>query len=230
MNDPCILIVDDEPLARMRLKSMLKHLNFEQIIEAKHGAQGVELASSQMPDLIFMDIEMPELDGIKAAAEIKLQHPSMPIIFSTAHDEFALQAFDLSAADYILKPLSLDRLKQAIEKVGLNFINDKIQVKRGNDVIRLAVSDIICLMAEDKYVIAHLHQQTFLLDQSLAEFENEFSGFLRIHRNALINTAHLKGIHHCPGQAPQALLNNLTLQPNISRRQLPLVKKLLKEL
>ncbi len=225
-----ILIVDDEPLARMRLKSMLNHLEFDQVIEASHGAEGVAMVSKHLPDLVFMDIEMPELDGIEAAAIIKQQHPSIPIVFSTAHDEFALKAFDLSAADYLLKPLSLDRLKQAIEKVGFSCTHDKIRVKRGNDVIMVSINDIICLMAEDKYVTAHLSDQTILLDQSLAEIENSHPMFLRIHRNALINTQYLKGIHLSSGQSPMALLENVSIQPVISRRQLPTVKKLLKEL
>ncbi len=225
-----ILIVDDEPLARMRLKSMLKHLDFDHVLEAGHGAEGVAMVSKHLPDLVFMDIEMPEMDGIEAAATIKEKHPSIPIVFSTAHDEFALQAFDLSAADYLLKPLSLERLKQAIEKVGFSCTHDKIRVKRGNDVIMVSINDIICLMAEDKYVTAHLSDQTILLDQSLAEIEKAHPMFLRIHRNALINTEFLKGIHLSPGQSPMALLENVTIKPVISRRQLPAVKKLLKEI
>ncbi len=225
-----ILIVDDEPLSRMRLKSMLKHLDFSSVFEAKHGAEGVLMASKHLPDLVFMDIEMPELNGIEAATEIKQKHPSMAIIFSTAHDEFALQAFDLSAADYLLKPLSLERLKQAIEKVGLTCAHDKIRVKRGNDVIMVAASDIICLVAEDKYVCAHLRDQTLLLDQSLAEIEKSHPIFLRIHRNALINTEYLRGIHSTPGKPPVALLNHIDTQPTISRRQLSAIKKALKEL
>lgn len=225
-----ILIVDDEPLARMRLQSMLTHLNFENIIQAKQGAEGVVLASKHLPDLVFMDIEMPELNGMEAAAEIKRRHPSMPIIFSTAHDEFALQAFDLSAADYLLKPISMERLKQAIEKVGLSSGHDKIQIKRGNDVVLVAVSDIICLLAEDKYVTAHLSQQSLLLDQSLAELEKKYPLFLRVHRNALINPYYLTGIHTVPGESPQVILQHTNIQPTISRRQLPAVKKLIKKL
>lgn len=225
-----ILIVDDEPLARMRLKSMLKQLDFAQVLEANHGAEGVAMVSKHLPDLVFLDIEMPEMSGTKAAALIKQQHPSIPIIFSTAHDEFALQAFDLSAVDYLMKPLSLDRLKQALEKVGLDCSHDKIRVKRGNDVIMVSVNDIICMMAEDKYVTAHLSDQTLLLDQSLAEIEHKHPLFLRVHRNALINTQYLKGIHLAPGQSPQAMLENVDIQPVISRRLLPAVKKLLKDI
>ncbi len=225
-----ILIVDDEPLARMRLRSMLNHLNFNDIWEAKHGAEGVSMASKHLPDLIFMDIEMPELNGIEAASAIKKNHPSIPIIFSTAHDEFALKAFDLSAADYLLKPLSLERLKQAIEKVGITYTDDKIKVKRGGDVIMVSASDIICLMAEDKYVSAHLRDQSLLLDQSLAEIEKLHSIFFRVHRNALINTTYLKGIHNRAGKPPVALLEHTEIQPIISRRQLSAVKKILKEI
>lgn len=225
-----IMIVDDEPLARMRLKSMLEHLSFNDIIEAKHGAEGVEKAIKFLPELIFMDIEMPELDGMQAAAQIKQSHPSIPIIFSTAHDEFALKAFDLSAADYLLKPLSLERLKQAIEKVGIDCASDKIKVKRGNDVLLVPVNEIICFIAEDKYVTAYLNQQSMLLDQSLAEIESTYSQFVRIHRNALINPDFLTGIHVAPGKPPLAIMQHIELQPTISRRQLPVIRKLIKEL
>lgn len=225
-----ILIVDDEPLARMRLKSMLEHLNFEHVIEAKHGLEGVEMAKKHLPELIFMDIEMPELNGIEAATQIKQNHPSIPIIFSTAHDDFALKAFDLSAADYLLKPLSLERLKQAIEKVGLDCGADKIKVKRGNDVILVPVNEIICFVAEDKYVTAYLNQQSMLLDQSLAEIETTFSQLVRIHRNTLINPDYLTGIHVAPTKSPLAIMQHIEFQPTISRRQLPVIRKLLKDL
>ncbi|VAW48308.1 hypothetical protein MNBD_GAMMA02-1824, partial [hydrothermal vent metagenome] len=108
--------------------------------------------------------------------------------------------------------------------------HDKIRVKRGNDVIMVAASEIICLMAEDKYVCAHLRDQTLLLDQSLAEIEKSHSIFLRIHRNALINTEYLRGIHNTADKPPMALLDHTDIQPVISRRQLSAVKKLLKEL
>lgn len=209
---------------------MLGHLNFKHVLEAKHGKEGVAMATEHLPDLIFMDIEMPELNGIEAASQIKQNHSSIPIIFSTAHDEFALKAFDLSAADYLLKPLSLERLKQAIEKVGFTDSHDKIQVKRGNDVILLTASDVICLVAEDKYVTAYLTQKAFLLDHSLAELENKYPLFIRIHRNALINPEFLTGIHNAPGQLPQAVLRHIELKPTISRRQLPAVRKLLKQI
>ncbi len=114
--------------------------------------------------------------------------------------------------------------------MGFDCSNDKIQVKKGNDVILVAVSDIICLMAEDKYVTAHLSDQSILLDHSLAELESKHSQFLRIHRSALINTQYLEGIHVVKGQSPTALLNNTDIQPTISRRQLSTVKKLLKQL
>ncbi|MGJ8663278.1 MAG: LytR/AlgR family response regulator transcription factor, partial [Marinicella sp.] len=149
---------------------------------------------------------------------------------STAHDDFALQAFDLSATDYLLKPLSIERLKQAMDKVGFSCNDDKIRAKRGNDVIMISANDIICLLAEDKYVTAHLNDQNILLDQSLAEIEQEYAMFLRIHRNALINKNFLKGIHTRPGQSTLAILEHTEIQPTISRRQLSAVKKILKEL
>jgi two-component system response regulator AlgR len=225
-----ILIVDDEPLARMRLKHMLNHLHMEHILEASHGQEAITMVASQLPDLIFMDIEMPELNGMEAARVIRQNHPSIPIIFSTAHDDFALKAFDLAAADYLLKPLSIERLKQALERVGVADCGEKITVKRGNDVIRVAVDDIICMMAEDKYVTAHLSDQTLILDQSLAELESMSNQYLRIHRGCLVNVNYLQGIHMNKEHKPTALLDQVSVRPLISRRQLPAVKKLIKQL
>jgi len=225
-----VLIVDDEPLARMRLKHMLNHLQMDDILEASHGQEAISLAASQLPELIFMDIEMPELNGVEAARTIREKHPSIPIVFSTAHDDFALQAFDLAAADYLLKPLSIERLKQALERVGVADCGEKLTVKRGNDVIRVAVDDIICMIAEDKYVTAHLSDQTLILDQSLAELEAMSNQYLRIHRGCLVNVNYLRGIHLNQDHKPTALLEQLDVRPVISRRQLPAVKKLIKQL
>ncbi|TDR20539.1 LytR/AlgR family response regulator transcription factor [Marinicella litoralis] len=225
-----VLIVDDEPLARIRLKHMLNHLHVEHVFEANNGIEAVSMASKNMPDLIFMDIEMPELNGMEAAQQIKQSHPNMPIIFSTAHDDFALKAFDLAAIDYLLKPLSIDRLKQALNKVGLKPSGEKITVKKGNDVIMVAVDDIICMMAEDKYVTAYLSDQTLILDQSLADLEKLSNQYLRVHRSCLVNVNYLKGIHMNQDHKPSVILDKTDIKPVISRRQMAAVKKLIKQL
>ncbi len=225
-----ILIVDDEPLARVRLKHMLSHLQINDVAEANNGQEATVMVSKIMPDLVFMDIEMPEMDGMEAAKIIRQLHPNIPIIFSTAHEDFALKAFDLSAADYLLKPLSIDRLKQALHKVGLSPQAEKIAVKKGNDVIMVAVDDIICMMAEDKYVTAHLSDQTLILDQSLAELEKLSNQYLRVHRSCLVNVNYLKGIHINQNHKPTVILNQIEIRPLISRRQLAAVKKLIKQL
>ncbi len=225
-----VLIVDDEPLARIRLKHMLNHLHIDQVFEATNGNDAIAMASKQLPDLVFMDIEMPELNGLEAAQVIKKAHPQIPIIFSTAHEEFALKAFDLAADDYLLKPLSIDRLKQALHKVGLQASAEKITVKKGNDVIMVAVDDIICMMAEDKYVTAYLSDQTLILDQSLAELEKLSNQYLRVHRSCLVNVNYLKGIHMNQHHQPSVILANTEIKPVISRRQMAAVKKLIKQL
>ncbi|MCB1582487.1 MAG: response regulator transcription factor [Xanthomonadales bacterium] len=225
-----VLIVDDEPLARMRLKHMLNHVQINDVLEADNGQKATELVAKYMPDLVFMDIEMPEINGIEAAQRIKQAHPSIPIIFSTAHDDFALKAFDLSAHDYLLKPLSMERLKQALDKVGVSHSPEKITVKKGNDVIMVAVDDIICMIAEDKYVTAYLSDQSLILDQSLAELEKLSNQYFRIHRNCLININYLKGIHMNQEHKPTVILNKVDIKPLVARRQLAAIKKLIKEL
>ncbi len=225
-----VLIVDDEPLARMRLSHMLNHLQLTDVIEACNGQQATDMVAKYLPDLVFMDIEMPEMDGIEAAQKIKQAHPSIPIIFSTAHDDFALKAFDLSAHDYLLKPLSMERLKQALDKVGVAHSPEKITVKKGNDVIMVAVDDIICMMAEDKYVTAYLSDQSLILDHSLAELEKLSNQYFRIHRGCLINVDYLQGIHLNADHKPTAILDKIDIKPMIARRQLAAVKKLIKNL
>lgn len=225
-----VLIVDDEPLARMRLKHMLKHLNLSDVLEAEDGQKAVGMVAKHLPDLVFMDIEMPEMSGIDAATVIKQAHPGIPVVFSTAHDDFAIKAFDLSADDYLLKPLSIERLKQALNKVGINHSAEKITVKKGNDVIMVAMDDIVCMVAEDKYVTAYLSDQSLILDQSLAELETMNSQYFRIHRNCLINVNYLKGIHMNQQHKPTALLDKVDIKPLIARRQMAAVKKLIKGL
>lgn len=219
-----ILIADDEPLARMRLANMLGHLGQHHIIEAQDGQQAVTLATKNRPDVVFLDIQMPHVNGLDAAEQIKSLMPHVPIIFCTAHDEFALKAFDLAAGDYLLKPVALERLKQAMEKVGAST-TQKITVKQGQNTFAIPVDDMICFIAEDKYVVAHLADREFLLDMTLTQLEKNHPQLLRLHRNCLAHRAYLTGIHVDEQHKPHALLKNIDLQPAISRRQLAAVKK-----
>ncbi len=219
-----ILIVDDEPLARRRLAGLLAHLGSHQISMADHGEQALEKMAEHYPDVVFMDIEMPVMDGMQAAKKISREYPQTAIVFLTAHEQFALPAFEVKAVDYLLKPVSSDRLQETLERIDVNQ-KEYIQIKDGGRLLRLPVTQIVCFHAEDKYVTAHLKHNHYLLDQSLTELAHCYPQFIRIHRSWLVNIHYLRGIECDDRQSQVALLKHIDLRPPISRRQLPDVKK-----
>ncbi len=219
-----ILIVDDEPLARRRLAGLLSHLGSHQISTANHGEQALAVMADACPDVVFMDIEMPVMDGMEAAKIIHRDYPQTAIVFLTAHEQFALPAFDVKAVDYLLKPISSERLQQTLERIDANE-KHYIQIKDGGRILRLSVTQIVCFHAEDKYVTAYLKQNHYLLDQSLTELAQSYPQFIRIHRSWLVNIHFLRGIDNDETHGTVALLKHLDIKPPISRRQLSDVKK-----
>ncbi|HHL31077.1 MAG TPA: response regulator transcription factor, partial [Oceanospirillales bacterium] len=222
------LIVDDEPLALMRLQKMLEHVGITDIVTAKNGQQAVNAVQLYHPHVVILDIEMPVLSGIEAAAIIKQQSPESQIIFCTAYDEFAIKAFDLSASDYLLKPVSRERLLQALKKVNPEQTEVSFSFYQGNDLNSLPLDDIYCFISEEKTTFMHCRLGVVIIDEPLVELESRFhKQLLRINRNALINVSELYGIHREATQA-YAKLNNTDYQPQISRRNIAKVKEYLK--
>ncbi|KAA3639812.1 MAG: DNA-binding response regulator [Proteobacteria bacterium] len=219
-----ILIVDDEPLARRRLAGLLSHLGSYQISTADNGEQALSMVAEQYPDVVFMDIEMPVMNGMEAAKIISREYPQTAIIFLTAHEEFALPAFDVKAVDYLLKPVASERLQQALQRLNVSE-QVYLSVKDGGRLLRLPVDQIICLQAEDKYVTAYLKNRHYLLDQSLTELAHCYPQLIRIHRSWLVNIHHLRGVDVDHSQQAVALLKKTDIRPPISRRQLSEVKK-----
>lgn len=210
------LLVDDEPLALDRLERLLQPHddNVEIIGRASNGAEAVEKIETLKPDLIFLDIQMPEFSGFEVLEQ--LTHQPW-IIFSTAYDEYALKAFATNSIDYLLKPVDPERLKKALEKLqhltrneaslfqrqlqnllaGLKpALAKRLQVRAGNHIRFLNIKDIFFFQAADKYVAAHTFDNVFLLDETLNQLEAELpvEDFVRIHRSALINLNHLAEI------------------------------------
>ena len=222
------LVVDDEPLAVMRLQRMLEQNGISDIITASKGQQAIERVKRFHPHLIFLDIEMPVLSGIKAAPLIKEISPESNIIFCTAYDEFAIQAFDLNASDYLLKPVSKDRLIQALNKVSISHQNNqKISFHHRNDILSINIDEVYCFVSEGKNTFMHCDLGTIIIDESLVGLIERFQNkLLRINRNALINTSELCGIHRSKSNAYAKLLST-DYQPQISRRNIAKVKKYL---
>ena len=224
-----ILVVDDEPLARMRLIKMLGVLGYVDCVEAANGVEAMRMVETHQPAVVFLDIQMPLQNGMETAAQINRLYADIKVVLCTAYDAYAVEAFEHEVRDYLLKPVNQARLQQCLDKIQTGQQRQTIMVRRGNDVFNIEVNDIICLIADGKYVTAHVADDEFIIDASLQHYENTYSEFfIRVHRNTLVNRAHLTGIHQAPDNSHQVILRNSEIKPSISRRQLPLVRELLK--
>ncbi len=223
------LIVDDEPLARLRLQKMLEHLGYSNIITASNGVKAIEAARQNHPHVIFLDIEMPVLTGIEAAPKIKQLSPESALIFCTAYDDFAIKAFDLSASDYLLKPVSQERLKQALDKIIPTDNTPSISFSYGKDLVSLSIDDIYYFISEDKTTYMYCCLGMVVIEHSLVSLESLLGEHVvRINRNALVNKTEVCGIQ-IKESKPFINLLNCEQQPQISRRNLSKIKKLIKE-
>ncbi|WP_395374095.1 LytR/AlgR family response regulator transcription factor [Marinicella sp. W31] len=224
-----ILVVDDEPLARMRLIKMLGVLGYTDCLEAGNGVEAMQMVENHHPVLVFLDIQMPLKNGMETAAEINRRYADIKVVLCTAFDAYAVEAFEHVVHDYLLKPVSQERLQHCLQKIQLGQQRQTIVVRRGHDVFNIDMNDIICLIADGKYVTAHVAEDEFIIDASLQHYENKYSEFfIRVHRSTLVNRAYLAGIHQSVDNSHQVILRESNIKPSISRRQLPLVRELLK--
>lgn len=187
-----LLIVDDEAPARARLRRLLAAIEGAEVVgEAADGEQALALAAQLQPDAMLLDVQMPELDGLAVAASLPDDGPA--VIFVTAFDAFALQAFDARAVDYLLKPVAPERLERALQRVrrrtGPRVPQPAAQLlvptRQGLQVLRVA--EIEWIAAADNYVTLHSHGREYLLRRTLASLlEDLGDGFVRVHRSAAV--------------------------------------------
>jgi two-component system, LytTR family, response regulator AlgR len=206
-----ILIVDDEPPARERLRSMLAEGGeFEVVAEAGNGEQALDLVDKLVPDVVLLDVRMPGIDGLEVARHLAALPEPPAVIFTTAFDEYALQAFDSEAVAYLLKPIRAEKLKAALAKAARLTRPQLQQVAtaarepahrqhigvRGRDGLKLIpIDEVFCFHADQKYTTVKHQKGEDLIEDSLKTLEEEFStSFVRIHRNALVNTKYLERI------------------------------------
>jgi two-component system, LytTR family, response regulator AlgR len=206
-----VLVVDDEPPARERLRSMLAETDgFEVAGEAENGRVALELYDSLQPDIVLLDVRMPGIDGLEVAQHLATYPEPPAVIFVTAFDEYALQAFETEAIAYLMKPIRAEKLRAALAKAGRLTRPQLQQVAtatsasarrshigvRGRDGLRLIpIEDVLCFHADQKYTTVKHQKGADLIDDSLKNLEEEFAAsFVRIHRNALVNTRHLERI------------------------------------
>ena len=202
-----VLITDDEAPARSRLRDLLTDIgNIDIVAEAKNGREALQLADELQPDIILLDIRMPDMDGIEAAQHLQKLAKTPAIIFTTAFDNYAIQAFDLNAVDYLLKPIRQERLEKALHKARtllpqqlaaiapLSPRKTHLTITERGRVLLVPVTDIIYLRAELKYVTVRTAEREYLLEESLTHLEQEFGDiFIRLHRNCLAAVAYIAG-------------------------------------
>lgn len=230
-----IILADDEALARERLKTQLADLADSMpitvVAEAATGEAALAKAASMPADVVLLDIQMPGISGLETARHIAALPRAPAVIFVTAHDEHALRAFDLRAVDYLLKPVRLNRLREALSRVPRREPSPgrtHFTAQERGRVWQVPVTEVLYLRAEQRYVTARTREREYLLDESLVKLEEEFpQAFLRVHRNCLVARQHLLGfkrIQDTEGGHWVTLLRDWPEQLPVSRRQAHVVK------
>lgn len=247
-----VLVVDDEAPARARLRDLLADIALEvpnQVIaEAANGVLALAAMEGKTIDVVLVDIRMPKMDGIELARHLSLLEQPPAVIFVTAYDTYAVQAFELNAVDYLLKPVRSQRLVTALQKARQNRLPSP-QVLAGlqqgarthlscherGRLLLIPIADVLYLKADLKYVTARTAERDYLLDESLTHLEQEFSErFIRLHRSVLVAKEAISGFERngCDDAETQwqALLRGIPEKLPVSRRQWPLVKSYAKQL
>ncbi|MEJ7598089.1 MAG: LytTR family DNA-binding domain-containing protein [Kofleriaceae bacterium] len=195
-----VLVVDDEPLARDGMRILLaEHPDLELVGEAGNGAEALGLVDRLKPDLLLIDVQMPQMSGLELAAHVAATYPQPPaFIFVTAYDEFALGAFEVHALDYVLKPIDEQRFAEAIRRARLQHhrVPGKLALRDGDTVVFVPIEDIDWVEAADYYVEIHVGGKTFLHRETLQRLQTKLDPdrFLRIHRSRLVNRDRVREI------------------------------------
>ncbi len=243
-----VLIVDDEPLARALLRSLMDEIGspYKVAGEAENGTDALQKCAAIAADLVLMDINMPGMDGLTAASQLAESKTPPAVIFTTAYGDHALEAFEGSAVDYLLKPIRLTRLRKALEKAhAINRVQIQVieQARKREQaaadsyicanirggIQRIPVAEVIYFIADQKYVSAYYQGSEILLEEPLCSFEKRFGEqFIRIHRNALVSSNHLTGIEKNSNGQTVTKLHGTHQRLLISRRHLPKIRQWLK--
>ena len=205
------LIVDDEPLARDRLRGFLKTESAVEVIgECGSGTEAIATIRATMPDLVFLDMQMPGCDGLQVLAELP-EEKRPAIIFATAHERFAVDAFDVAAVDYLLKPFDRERLQQALRRAqehlrrhreaaktpaATSDQNGRITVKADGRLVFLTPEEIVRVEAADNYVMLHLTTGRLMLRETMSAIETRLGtgSFARVNRSAIVRLDQIREI------------------------------------
>lgn len=205
------LIVDDEPLAIERMQVLCAEIEHLTVVgTASDGESALRLTEKLSPDLLLLDMTMPGMDGLAVAKAAREQSPKPAVIFVTAHENFAVEAFDLEAIDYVLKPVASDRLERAIERAlarrgeaGAAGEEDnrwlkEFWVPHRSELLRIEAAQVFRIDAERDYVRLHVGDTSYLLLQTIAGLEEKLDPekFIRIHRSTILRRDYIRGLKH----------------------------------
>lgn len=249
MSSLTILIVDDELLARKRLRTLLGDCTEPTVTiggEAKNSAEALALLDQVQFDAVLLDIHMPGGDGLALARRLKDLPHQPAIVFITAHAEHAVEAFELTATDYLTKPVRLERLQNSLQKIEhfrqsirrlapesiKNIASEILIIQERGTTERIPLNEVLYLKAELKYISVRTALKTHILEGSLSELEARYSAhFLRVHRNALVATQAIRALekHFDPdeGDGWAVRLSGIDELLMVSRRQLAAVKEVI---
>ena len=245
MTELKVFIADDEDPARERLKVLLGDIAAELptsvVGEARHGVETIERLPASGAQVLLLDIHMPGMGGLEVARHLTALGEPPRIIFVTAHDRHAIEAFELNALDYLLKPVRAERLAAALRKASVpeneklaraaDAPREYLSVAERNRILLVAVRDIVFLRAEQKYVTVRTKSREHLIEDSLVTLEREFATrFVRIHRNCLVARAAIRGFERAPGDEEDprwlVVLDGVDERLPVSRRQWPSLRDL----
>ena len=244
-----VLVVDDERPARERLHQIIDDLDgYEFVGDAKNGEDAIAQASELAPDIVLLDIRMPGLNGIETAHHLNALDKPPAVVFTTAYDEYAIDAFDAQAIGYVLKPVRRSRLEAALtqasrlagatlssvaNQAGIETARRHVCVRSHEKLTLIPITDISVFKADQKYVTVYHKNGESLIDDSLKSLEKEFAGeFVRIHRGALVSLDKIRTLERSADGRTRVVLRNDSPGGDdeliISRRHVSEVRRRLK--
>jgi two-component system response regulator AlgR len=243
-----IFIADDEEPARERLKELLSDIAAEVPTrvagEARNGLEAVERIPESGAQIVLLDIQMPGMGGLEVARHLASLENRPTVVFVTAHDRHAVEAFELNALDYLLKPVRAERLASALKKASApgreqlakaaSTAREYLSVAERNRIVLVPVREIVFLRAEQKYVTVRTRSREHLIEEALVALEREFAEtFVRIHRNCLVSRAAIRGFERGGGGDDEphwlVVLEGMEERLPVSRRQWPQLKELVSD-
>ncbi len=237
-----VLIVDDERHARQRLRLLVEEGEGHVVVgEAANGHEALHKAQELAPDVVLLDIRMPGMSGLETAQHLDRLAAPPAVIFTTAYDEYAIEAFDARAIGYVLKPVRREKLYQALahaERLGRGALREAtgedsershVCARVRNELKLIPVDEVLYFQADQKYVRVRHAQGDNLIDDSLKFLEQEFGDrFVRIHRSALVSIAHIEALEKAPDGQASVRLRGADAPLAVSRRHLADLRRRLK--